>query len=528
MTTETLALTGARVAVRSGLVHPVGPFTLARMTTAVTRTGAGLAALAAVAAARWPDQVAVIDDDGHLTYRELWDRVERLAGALEVEYGAGPSVPVAVLCRNHRGFVLGVLAAARLGADVLLLNTEFPGPQLAQVLDGRRLGVVIADVELVDQLDTAGCSALLVRADGTGPRSICQLLTAGRRPHGRPSRQGALTILTSGTTGTPKGAPRTPSPRAFAGVAVSALGRLRLRANDTMLIAPPLFHGFGMAQLAMGIALGSSILLHRRFDAVRVLDDLERYDVDHLAVVPVMLQRLLAARGEQPDVPLRLRSVLTGAAPLSPALAGEFMDVFGDILFNGYGSSEVGIATIATPADLRAAPGTVGRPVIDTALRILDSAGAPVGPGVTGDIFVRSPMSFGGYEGGGSKRLVGSAMSTGDRGSLDRAGRLSIAGREDDMIVSGGENVYPQEVEDVLATHPAVADVAVIGVEDAEFGQRLVAYVVLRRGQLVSTDELAAHVKSKVARYKAPREIVLIEELPRNPTGKVLKRALPR
>lgn len=520
-----MTLSGTQAVVRSGLLRPIGPSALMRTTAAVARTGLGLPALAAVSAARWPDQVALVDDHGALSYRQLVERSDLLAGALEQEYGLRGG-RLALMCRNHRGFVEGLLAGSRLGADVLLLNTDFPGPQLVQVLAGRTFDAILADAEFVGRLEEAGFAGKVVIADGTGAHSAGDLIGRGLKPTARADHQGAITLLTSGTTGTPKGAPRVPSPLAVAGVSISVLDLLGLRANEPMLIAPPLFHGFGLAQLALGLALGSTILLHRRFDADRVLADLEEHAITHLAVVPVMLQRLLAASAGGRPEGLALRSVLTGAAPLSPALATEFMDAFGDLLFNGYGSSEVGIATIATPADLRAAPGTVGRPVLGTTVRILDGEGRPVRRGTTGGIFVASRMVFDGYSSGEDKHRVDAAVSTGDRGSLDAAGRLSIAGREDDMILSGGENVYPQEIEDVLSAHADVADVAVIGVEDDEFGQRLQGFVVLHPGRVTDPEDLIVYLKSQVARYKVPREIVLLDELPRNPSGKVLKRAL--
>ena len=202
------------------------------------------------------------------------------------------------------------------------------------------------------------------------------------------------------------------------------------------------------------------------------------------------------------------------------------MDRFGDVLYNLYGSTEVAWATIATPEDLRAAPGTAGRPPRGTVVKLLDEEGNEVGDGQTGRIFVGNEMAFEGYTGGGSKQNVGGLLSSGDVGHFDAGGRLFIDGRDDEMIVSGGENVFPREVEDLLADHAAVDEVAVIGVADDEFGQRLKAFVVRTDGATAGVDELKDHVKANLARYKVPREIEFIDELPRNSTGKVLKREL--
>jgi fatty-acyl-CoA synthase len=202
------------------------------------------------------------------------------------------------------------------------------------------------------------------------------------------------------------------------------------------------------------------------------------------------------------------------------------MDRFGDVLYNLYGSTEVAWATIATPKDLRAAPGTAGRPPRGTVVKLLDEEGREVPAGETGRIFVGNEMAMQGYTDGGGKKVVGGLMSSGDLGHIDEDGRLFVAGRDDEMIVSGGENVFPREVEDLLSAHEAVSEAAVVGVEDDEFGQRLRAFVVLEPGRDTSEDELKDHVKGNLARYKVPREVVFLDELPRNATGKILKRDL--
>ncbi len=245
-------------------------------------------------------------------------------------------------------------------------------------------------------------------------------------------------------------------------------------------------------------------------------------------MVPVMLQRILQLPEETLDRyrldSLRITSLSGSALPGELAIA--WMDRFGDTIYNLYGSTEVSWATVATPEDLRAAPGTAGRPPRGTVVKLFDEDGREVPRGEVGRIFVGNEMAFEGYTGGGGKEIIDGLFSSGDVGHLDENGRLFIDGRDDEMIVSGGENVFPREVEDLLADHEAVVEVAVIGVEDEEFGQRLKAFVVLEEGGEVGEDELRAHVKSNLAAYKAPREIEFLEELPRNATGKVLKRHL--
>jgi acyl-CoA synthetase (AMP-forming)/AMP-acid ligase II len=511
-----LAMVGLPALLRSGIVGPMGPRTLARIVAAQRRFGTTPATLGAIAAARWPDRPAIIDERGTITYAELDQRATAVA-AVAQSLGAGPDGALAVLCRNGRAFVEAMLAAPRIGADVVLLNTELPATTLAKTLPGYRIGAMVCDAEFTAHVEAAGYRGPVITEDTPTPLSATLP---------RPERQSRIIMLTSGTTGIPKGVPRSPSTRAFAGAGSTVLARMGLRSADPIAVAIPLFHGFGLAVLMLGLFLGSPVVLRRRFDPRVTLADIAAHRVTTLAAVPVMLQRILALPDDvrAADDTTSLRVVLSGAAPLNPVLATAFMDTFGDILHNGYGSSEVGIATIATPADLRAAPGTVGRAVLGAPIRIIGEQGNPLPKGSTGRIFVGGAMTFDGYSTGGTKDVIDGLMSTGDLGHLDEDHRLFVEGREDDMIVSGGENVFPQEVEHVLARHPAVADQAVLGVPDDEFGQRLAAFVVLR--EPIATPELRAYLKENLARYQQPRDLTVVANIPRNPTGKIDRHGL--
>jgi fatty-acyl-CoA synthase len=508
------------------VIAPIRPDRLARIGARGWRLGPGLAAAAAMSAARWPEQPALVDDRGALTYDQLDQSGAAIAVALRDEHGVGPDRSLAIMCRNGRGFVQALLAGSRLGADVMLLNTDFPGPQLAQVLERERPAAIVHDEEFTAALDQAAFAGPRIIAWREQAVEGVTLDAFAARATGRPPtsrRQGRLTILTSGTTGTPKGAARKPSASAIVGPMTTLLDSLGLRARDPIMIAPPLFHGFGLAYLAIGMFLSCTVVVRRRFDPDQTLAAIERYHVKVLCAVPVMLQRILEldeqTRGRHDTS--SLRAVFSGGSQLPPSVSGAFMDAFGEVVYNGYGSSETGIAAIAGPADLRAAPGTVGRPPHGVTIKILDEHRRQAPAGATGHVFIGGPLVFGGYTGGGAKEVIGELMNTGDLGHIDPGGRLLIDGREDDMIVSGGENVFPQEVAEVLMRHPAVADAAVLGVPDEQFGQRLRAYVVTRPGQTPSEDELKAHVKATVARYKVPREIEFLDELPRTPTGKI-------
>jgi len=294
------------------------------------------------------------------------------------------------------------------------------------------------------------------------------------------------------------------------------------------LIAAPLFHSWGFAHFTIGLLLSSTYVLQRKFDPERVLEGIQRHQATAVPMVPVMLQRIMEL---PPEVRRRydtssLKAVPVSGSALPGDLARRFMDDYGDVVYNLYGSTEVAWATIAGPQDLKAAPGTAGRPPRGTILRILDERGSELPVGETGRIFVANEMLFEGYTGGGGKDIVNGLMSTGDVGYLDEAGRLFVSGRDDDMIVSGGENVFPREVEDLLANHAAVAEAAVVGIDDEKFGQRLKAYVVKKPKAKLTEADVKGYVKESLAGYKVPREVEFIKELPRNPTGKVLKREL--
>ena len=520
MTAANIVTSAARVVLRSGLFAPAGPLTMFRIVREAVRGGANLATVLAIAAARWPDRTAVIDDDGALSYGQLQSRTESLAAALVYRHGIGPGVPVGILCRNGRAFMQAMFAAASVGADVVLLNTDFRTDALATALGAHRIQTVICDDEFADRVHAADEAVAVV--------DLAALEIDEREPRPKAGPRGRIVLLTSGTTGTPKGVPRTPSITPALGVGVVFLDRIGLRAGSRIVVPVPMFHAFGFGMVLLTVILGGTLMTRRRFDAEATLAQASLHRAHVLAAVPVMLARILdlpdevRARNPVPS----LRVVITAGARLDPSLAQRFMDAYGEILYNGYGSSEVAIGSLATPADLRDTPETVGRPVAGCPVEILDENDSPVGPHVTGRVFVGGGLTFDGYTGGGGKDVVAKMTGTGDMGYFDEAGRLFIVGREDDMIVSGGENVYPSAVENALAEHPDVADNALIGVPDEDFGQRLAAFVVPRPGADIDKAKLREYLKDKVSRFEQPRDITLVAEIPRNPTGKVLRNEL--
>jgi acyl-CoA synthetase (AMP-forming)/AMP-acid ligase II len=519
----------AKVLREAGILGLIRPDKAARMGAALLRWGASPATGIAAAAIHHPDELALIDERGTLTFEQLHRRSNALAHAFE-RIGIGYGDGVGVMCRNHRGFVEATLAAAKLGASALYLNTMFAGPQLAEVTRREGPKALVYDEEFTELLEGVGggVQRIVGWSDGEADEPTLDSLIASApdsdlRP---PPDKARFVILTSGTTGTPKGAQRS-SPSGLLAVA-AVLDRIPYRSRETMMIAAPLFHSWGFFHFVIGLPTASTIVLRRRFDPEGTLRAVQEHRAQVLAVVPVMLQRILQLPEEtlaSHDLSSLRITALSGSA-LPGELAIEWMDRFGDTVYNLYGSTEVAYATVATPRDLRAAPGTAGLPPRGTVVRLYDERGREVPQGEVGRIFVGNEMSFEGYTGGGGKELIDGLLSTGDVGHFDAAGHLFVDGRDDEMIVSGGENVFPREVEDLLASHEAVVEVAVIGIEDEEFGQRLKAFVVASGGAEVSPEELKAHVKANLAAFKAPREVEFIDELPRNATGKVLKREL--
>ncbi|HET6829735.1 MAG TPA: acyl-CoA synthetase [Solirubrobacterales bacterium] len=523
-----------KVLAEAGIIRPMGPGDLLTVGRTIHRWGASPAAGLISAAARRPDDVALIDELGELTFAELDRRSNSLARAL-IRAGVTASDSVAIMCRNHRGFADAIFACAKLGTSVLLLNTDFARPQLLGVIERERPQAVIYDAEFEGLLEGAeGEDPELTRIvswvdeEGAGDRVLAEDAIARNSdaPIDPPAEPSSFVILTSGTTGTPKGAQRG-SPESLAPLAI-LLSKIPLRSERTTVIAAPLFHSWGFLNFAFGLALGSTYVLRRRFDPEATLKMITDNDADALVVVPVMLQRIMEldrAVLEGYELP-SLRITAASGSSLPGDMAVRWMDAFGDNLYNFYGSTEVAWATIATPADMRAAPGTAGRPPHGTVVKILDPDGNPVPRGQSGRIFVGNEMSFEGYTGGGGKDVIDGMLSSGDVGHFDEEGRLFIDGRDDEMIVSGGENVFPREVEDLLANHDSIDEAAVIGVEDEQFGQRLKAFVVISAGAELDDAAVKAYVKENLARYKVPREVEFLEELPRNPTGKVVKREL--
>jgi fatty-acyl-CoA synthase len=518
----------ATLCIRSGLLGPEPPQRIAQLLIGFQRYGL-LGGAVVAGGLRHGDRAVMIDERGELSYKELDERTNALANAWR-KHGLEAGDGVAILARNHRGFLEAVFAAAKCGARIVLLNTSFAGPQIREVAEREGTDLLVYDDEYSDTLkgiDDPPHGRFRAWADEPGDDTLDALIDGGDwTAPPKPAEWPRITILTSGTTGTPKGAPRS-EPRSLALIG-GLLSKVPFRAREVTEMCVPMFHALGFMQTIVGVGLGSTLVVRRRFDPEATLDSLEEHRATAMVVVPVMLSRL-ADLGEE-KVSERdtsaLRIIFVSGSALGADLAKRATDLFGPVIYNLYGSTEIAYATIATPEDLREEPSSVGKVVRGSIIKLFDDDGKEVDQGESGRIFVGNLSQFEGYTGGGNKDVIQGLMASGDVGHFDSEGRLYIDGRDDEMIVSGGENVFPAEIEELLGSHESVQEAAAIGIDDEKFGQRLKAFVVLQKGKELSEDEIKDYVKDNLANYKVPREVVFLDELPRNPTGKVLKREL--
>jgi fatty-acyl-CoA synthase len=519
----------------AGALKVEPPQTIAAMAADFMRWGE-LGFLPAANARRTPHRVAITDDEGPLTFRELDDSVNAVANGL-VAMGIKGGDGVAILGRNTRWFAIANYACARVGARTILMNTEFSGRQIADVADREGARLLIYDEEYAEAVAEANFELGTLRALATNPDSdqpsdstdetLAEVIArSSKEPAPKPSKHSSLVILTSGTTGTPKGASRSQPPTL--GPIGGVLSHVPFRSGEVTSLPAPMFHALGYLHATIAMALGSTLVLRRKFRPATVLEDIEKHRVTAIVVVPVMLSRILDVLDKlegKPDLS-SLRIVFVSGSQLGAELATRALKALGPVIYNLYGSTEIAFATIARPKDLEINPATVGPIVKGVKIKILDDQGTEVPQGQVGRIFVGNTFPFEGYTGGGGKQIIDGLLSSGDMGYFDDDGLLFVTGRDDEMIVSGGENVFPAEVEDLISGHPEVVEATALGVDDPEWGARLRAFVVKHENSNLDEDTVKKYVREHLARYKVPREVIFLEELPRNPTGKILKREL--
>jgi acyl-CoA synthetase (AMP-forming)/AMP-acid ligase II len=496
---------------RTGLLTVPGLLGLAQ---AGMTTGLNLMMLLRVAARLHPRRLAVTDENEQLSYTELWQQTEALAAVLHTEYGASAQQKAAIACRNHAAAIKALFAFSRLGTHVFLVNPEMSADQVRALHERFRFDFHVHDEPPAHLFDSSPRKTTALPAyHPTAPCIDRMALSRPRKVRLKRARSGNIVVLTGGTTGQPKAASRKPSILHFVPPFLALLRQVHLDRYRSVHIATPLYHGFGLAALVLGVVLGAQMYFRKRFDAVGSCELIARHRIEVVALVPLMLQRML--RHDAGSL-ASLRCIVSGGALLDPALARHALERLGPTLFNLYGTSEAGFCILAPPEILGQKPQSIGKPVWGVKARIVNERDQLVGAGTVGRLCIRSAWST-------SRK---SWIETGDLAYRDADGDVFLCGRADDMIVSGGENVYPIELENVLVQHPDISSAAVVGIPDAEFGQRLKAVVVGRSGTALEPGALLDWLRPRVARYQMPAVIEVRDELPYTALGKLDRRAL--
>lgn len=455
-----------------------------------------------------PNQIAINENDNCITYHTLYTQSQHLAKKLAMHCDIKPHQKIAIMANNHTIMIHTLFAIARLGADIYLLNTELSVNQLQNIQDAVKFDWIIHDPQISNLTNVKS-----LPIDHPDQVSIYSLLNDNSLPNTsnlKVTHFNKLTVLTSGTTGRFKMAGRNSKAQNFISPFYQLLMKLNLSKYNRVYIATPIYHGFGIATLCMSVLLGATIFINKRFDAVKVCQLINKYNIEVITLVPLMLSRMMNYSTTQ----LRsLRCIITGGAPIAVTLVQRTINQLGEVLYNLYGTSEAGICMIATPNDLINHPSTIGKPIPGLSTKLMNNGKEDA---IKGELYIKCAWSTQGKN----------WIATGDIAQKDRENNYYLNGRIDDMIVSGGENVYPFEIEQFLINHPDINDLAVISVNDEEFGQRLVAFVVLAAYAKQSEDTLKDWLKPQIARYQMPKKIYIIDELPMTHIGKVDRKQL--
>lgn len=482
---------------------------LYRLLEAIWTTGVNLMALLRIAAKLYPERLAVIDDQEELTYSKLWQQAEAVAVGLSKECGIQPRQRVAIAARNHAAAIKAIFAVSRLGADVFLVNPEMSADQVRAMEHQLQFDYYIYDPELTSVVEDLSLGHKAIPTYHPSGNSVDRMsVTPPFTTLLRKVKTGKVVVMTGGTTGQPKPASRKPSLFDFLPPFIALLSQVHLDRYRTVYIATPIYHGFGLAALLIGVTLGAQQYFTRRFDAGRACDLIAQEKIEVITLVPLMLRRML---NHNPQALSSLQRVLTGGAALRPALAQATLEQLGPVLFNLYGTSEAGFCILAAPELLQRQPESIGQPITGVQVQI-----QPDGLSAKGQLCIRSAWSAGGK----------GWIKTGDLAYRDEEGNIFLCGRVDDMIVSGGENVYPLELENVLLQHPGIEAAVVLGIPDPEFGQRLKAIIIPKSAENLEQSTVLAWLKPRVARYQMPAVIEFRQALPYTSLGKLNRKAL--
>ncbi len=530
----------------SKVVQPIRPSGVAQFVRGARQTKPGPHLAVMFHAAAHPEKEAIVEYGEHgvrrLSWGELDATINRLAHAL-VARGVRGGSRIALMLPNGVEYLIAQQALARLGATAVQIGYRLKAGEIAYILENAEPTATIVHHDYIAAMLEArklagkGGAMIVVGGDvtaGSPEMEEWDRALAAASPEMPPRVKGGdgggVIVYTSGTTGKPKGANRAWRKTGFESVADMIL-QVGMRADDRHLVTCPLYHSAAPAFVAIMMSLGATIVLQNHFEPEAALDIIQKERVTCSLMVPTMLIRM----SNLPQETLRkydtssLRWVMSGAAPLTTEAARRFMQHFGPILWNFYGATETGLVTLAGPHDHVSRPGTIGKKLRGNDIRLLDDTGSDVAAGGVGELFARNSTLISGYhrndEATRSSQREG-FFSVGDCGRIDADGYYYLESRKSDMVISGGVNIYPREIEDHLSTHPAILEAAVIGVPDPEWGETLRAFIVLRNGEHLSETDVINFCREHLADYKRPRKVTFLSEMPRNPTGKILKREL--
>jgi fatty-acyl-CoA synthase len=526
-----------RILARTGVFRSIRPQHVARFARSARGSKPGPHLAVMLHAQVFPDKLAVADHRRRLSYAEFEREVNQVAHAL-ASLGVGAGSRVGIMLPNCAEYLVILQALPRMGASAVQIGTRLKSGEIEYILGNAQPRAVIYHTSFAGEVEPAcqragidARSLVTVADDGGSYRDL-----VARQPGDRPPAVGgtradpSVIVYTSGTTGKPKGASRNLSRTGLDAVA-DLIATVGIEHDDVHLVVCPLYHSAAPAFALIMMSLGASVIVTDHFEPESVLAHIARERVTSAFMVPTQLVRLTAV---DPDIRRRhdfstMRWILSGAAPLTTETARRFQDAYGPILWNFYGATETGLVTLAGPADHGAHPGTVGRALAGNQIRVIGEDGRELPTGEVGELYVRNSMLITGYHGdqeSTDKAMREGFFSVGDLARMDGEGFVYLASRVHDMVISGGVNIYPAEIEEHLHRHPDVMEAAVVGVPDEEWGERLVAFVVARPGAGLTAEEVIQFCREGLADYKRPRAVEFMEALPRNPTGKVLKREL--
>ncbi len=495
------------------MIHPIPlirPYGICSCIGALFRRGINLSVIVDIGNSLYPEQTAIVEDEKEISYQKLYRHTLILGCQLQKRYTLKKDRRVAIACRNHTGYVYALFAVASTGADVYIVHPDMGNDALAELIHRFRFDLFIHDNEINISPEMIHNYDHFLPVHSNSGNSLAALLQQPPEEAYRPGRShfGKVVVLTSGSTGQAKTAARKASATAFLSPFISLLKQLGLHRYDSLYPATPFSHGFGLAALLVALVLGKRVYLLKRFDVIHASQLIERHRIEVLTVVPAMIARLL----DTPDYSLSsVRCILSGGDRLLPALIEKAAQrLKGNYIYNLYGTSEAGFCFMATPAALAYQPRTIGKPLNGVKVRIRTSGKKSLPEESIGELCIKCNWSA----------QKDKWIPTGDLAYKDRKGYYFLSGRTDDMIVSGGENIYPYELENILVKHPQIREAAVIGVPDPDFGKRLKAFIV-SSGESLREPELRDWLRGRCARYQMPREIRFLPALPYLPNGKI-------